>query len=451
MQFRIYKILMGREGLYCFLCLLIQQIIVASSTVWLARLVQDIHANYPIWNNLGLYLLSLTLPYVPGGIALIFAAKWKQRSLGHLIEKFTKFNQKQISAWSQRQEREEKIAYLTSEGQSTLSDSIGYLYDLSSCALNVLFNITVLSFVVEPKYVLGYGLSLILVALLLKLQSKKQGALATRAQESRVKLGQSLLSAWDNVLIGNIYNLKLWWNKTFRNFSRAEKDNIRSETFRQSVSIAIALLTLLPTIVILITSLVQNMDNKVMLSTFVVTLPRLFMILGFTHEILWLLSQWTTHKNRLRGLHNSIFSTPIFDLASRIQWNKLRLHVQDKVTELKSIDDMHRTLPKAGRITLRGENGSGKSTLLMLLKDQWGEKAYYLPAQHHLEFESAQGLSTGELLRARLKELSEKVNTDILLLDEWDSNLDHSNQQELSHLIDQLSEKKCIIEIRHRV
>jgi ABC-type transport system involved in cytochrome bd biosynthesis fused ATPase/permease subunit len=53
-------------------------------------------------------------------------------------------------------------------------------------------------------------------------------------------------------------------------------------------------------------------------------------------------------------------------------------------------------------------------------------------------------------LRNRLVEILAKVNADVLLLDEWDANLDSENRETLSALLDEISQKKCVIEVRHR-
>ena len=58
--------------------------------------------------------------------------------------------------------------------------------------------------------------------------------------------------------------------------------------------------------------------------------------------------------------------------------------------------------------------------------------------------------STGESLKHLLSEILQQVDVDVLLLDEWDANLDKENQERLSTLIDELAIKKCVIEVRHR-
>ena len=135
-------------------------------------------------------------------------------------------------------------------------------------------------------------------------------------------------------------------------------------------------------------------------------------------------------------------------LEKRINWDKLRISIRATVVPLETLIE---SLPSHGRYTIKGENGSGKSSLLLLIKLLKGREAFYLPAKHELSFQlSKDGFSTGQLVRKTLHELLEKLDTEIVLLDEWDANLDTVNQQQLSQLIDQLSQKKCVIEVRHR-
>ncbi len=87
----------------------------------------------------------------------------------------------------------------------------------------------------------------------------------------------------------------------------------------------------------------------------------------------------------------------------------------------------------------------------MMVKDLLSDRAFFLPTHNQLSFlAETQKQSTGESLKHRLLEIIDKVDTDVLLLDEWDANLDKENQERLSTLIDELATKKCVIEVRHR-
>lgn len=103
------------------------------------------------------------------------------------------------------------------------------------------------------------------------------------------------------------------------------------------------------------------------------------------------------------------------------------------------------------RITIRGDNGSGKSILLKLIKKQMG--GYYLPASHHLYFsqEDLKKYSTGEQMLICLKEISHNcLKEKILLLDEWDANLDSQNRKRLSEEIEKIAASMCVLEVVHR-
>ena len=87
----------------------------------------------------------------------------------------------------------------------------------------------------------------------------------------------------------------------------------------------------------------------------------------------------------------------------------------------------------------------------MLIKKALAKKAFFLPTHSQLSFLSENNrYSTGESLKKRLEEILEQVEADVLLLDEWDANLDSENRARLSELIDELSRKKCVIEVCHR-
>lgn len=448
---KTYNLMKSRWAVASLLLLILQQIIVASSTYWLTRLMQDVDSGVSVWTHLSLFLGSLTLPYFPAGAALILMSFWKQEALKRFIEQFVAVHQHQIGFWTDKTERESRIAMLTTEGQNTLNEFITYLHDFVACSLNVGLNILVLSLLIEPRYAISYGISLVLVALMLKLQAHKQGELAARAQTERVRLGQTLLSAWDNVLIGNVYNLKLWLNKTWQRFGVASQSNIHADVFQKSVGIGIALVTLIPTLMVVVSSVHAHLGDKIWLSSLVVTFPRLFMILNYTTEALLFGFAWTTHKNKLVGVQKFLELPASGDLHQRIRWEKIQVSVDQISQNICSVEDLLVLADQPGRITLRGDNGAGKSSLLMLLHRHLNGKSFYLPAQHHLEFESnAHGKSMGQGLRARFDELKSKGVEGVLLLDEWDANLDAANQTEISKAIDALAANRCVIEVRHR-
>jgi ABC-type transport system involved in cytochrome bd biosynthesis fused ATPase/permease subunit len=459
---RILGLLTNKWALSCFIVMAIQQAIEASSTFWLVLLAQRVTTGQSFYIYLIIYLTSLLLPYIPNCLALILKTSWKQDAQKTFIHAFVDSNRNNINEWGNKGIKEEKLSILTSEGPNTLNLFIDYAWDLYVYVLSVLFNIVALAIVVEPFFLVSYGFSLVCVFTVMSLNRRAQRQLTQKALIARVDLSQSLLAAWDNVLLGNGYNFKLWYERTMQRLKRCLQRNVDLERFDQILAICVSLITSLPSLFIVAYFMLKYQNDVPKLTSFVVILPLLFMILSYTYQTLSLIFRWAMHRSKLMTIYQSIAETHHHNALHdrRIKWPKIMAtystraddYISRTVTQpILSPEDLLLQTSKAGRLTLRGENGCGKSTALMLVKKSLKERAFFLPTHNQLSFVAETNkYSTGESLRKRLQEILEKVDTDVLLLDEWDANLDEENKDQLSGLIDQLSIKKCVIEVRHR-
>lgn len=474
------KVLKQFRGLFtnrwafgCFALITIQQIIEASSTVWLVTMMTRITNGESFLPFLYLYLAALITPYIPGCLANIVKINWKQEAQKSFIQTFVTTNRDQIAEWSNKNLREEKLSLLTTEGPNAIHAVIDYFFDLFAYVLSVFLTILALSIVVEPLFAIAYVVSVSTVLIVLKIKRRAQRRLTQKALTARIDLYQSLLAAWDNVLLGNEYNFKLWEEKTTQRLNRCLQRNIALERFDQILAIAVSIITAIPCLIVVTHYVYVNRFSVDKLVPFLVTLPLLFTILSYTYQTLTLMFRWAMHKSKLITIYKSI--QPIkycqTTMEKKVKWPKINLEASTQsisTSELSTIAPQdHISMPgpiaitscqdllahthSSGRVTLRGENGSGKSTLLMLIKNALSEKAFFLPTQNQLSFVAETNkYSTGESLRNRLLEILEKVEADVLLLDEWDANLDNENKERLSELIDELARKKCVIEVRHR-
>ena len=114
-----------------------------------------------------------------------------------------------------------------------------------------------------------------------------QRVLTRKALSARVDLTQSLLAAWDNVLLGNNYNFKLWQERTTQRLNRSLQKNIDLERFDQVMAIVVSLMTSIPSLLVVAYYVYVNQDDRVKLSSFVVTLPILFLIISSSSMIAW--------------------------------------------------------------------------------------------------------------------------------------------------------------------
>lgn len=430
----------------------LQQLIVASSSIWIVNLIRNVESGESFWLSLSLFFASLLIPYITGAGTMMCLANWYQTSIHYFVDRFIHTHSGNISLWQDKPSRRRIMPIISTEANESIRKFCDYSYDLLSSLLNVIFNITVLAVIISPVYLIGYGISIVVVTVLLYIQKHRQHQLAAYAQQGRISLGDSLLNIWDNILLGNVYNAKKWRSHFETQFQHARSTNVSNEVFQQMISIAIALASMIPCMVIVYGSMSQHSLSQSDLAAFVVTLPRLFMILNFTYQVLAHLSRWPDQRERLAGLAAGFDQGQHIPLTDRITWGKIQLHTSQTTLSCSSVETLLQHLTETGRFTIRGENGSGKSTLLMAIKAALGHRAAYLPAKHHLHFDANQhGQSSGQTLKAELSELITNSTADVLLLDEWDANLDNDRIADLTALINKAALSRCIIEVRHRV
>jgi ABC-type transport system involved in cytochrome bd biosynthesis fused ATPase/permease subunit len=451
---QILGLITNRFGISSLAILSVQQAMEALPTLWIVLVIQSITQGKPFFFYLILFLLTHVCYYIPWCLAYIVRISWKQEALRSFIHAFISSNRNNITDWNNKSVKEEKLSILTAEAPTAINALIDYIFDLYSYVASVVFNIMALSIVVEPLFAIVYSLSLTCVIILMNLMRRTQRQFTKKALSARVDLTQSLLAAWDNVLLGNNYNFNLWQEKTTQRLNRSLKKNIALERFDQLMAIITSLLTIIPSVIVVLYVAWTNQHDMVRLSTFIVTLPMLFTILSYTYQTLSLCFRWGMHKSKLASLFKTIQTSSKLaeTMTKKVKWEKIRLMEETKSPfHFNSYHELMLRAEQSGRLTLRGENGSGKSTLLILIKAALQNKAFFLPTHSDLNFTAeTHNHSTGESLRSRLTEILEKVSSDVLLLDEWDANLDQDNREKLSSLIDEIATRKCVIEVVHR-
>lgn len=438
--------------------LMIQQLIVASSNFWIIAFIRDIQTNSMIYISLTLYLISLLLPYLPGSIAVIYQEKWKYSLILNLSESFKKTHNSNQNLWADKSSKETRIAMLSNEGINALTEFTEYAYNLLSTAMNVLFNVVALAILITGEYGASYLISLISVAILMRLQKDKQEKLSVKAQNARISFLKTLLSSWDNIVLGNKYNFTLWERGSNRASQSFVRRNLHTIKFRQWASVLIAMLTFLPSFFVVVQMVVKNYTDPLVLSAIAVTLPRLFLILNFTYDLLKFTFYWPSQRKILEKVKIMIGNNEeaSSSFTKRIRWEKIDFfhNAFDKDTRGAHVHDLDGVIKQSmspGRFTIRGENGSGKTSLLLAIKDKLKENAFFLPVKHQLCFRNnVHYLSSGQGIKTILLEVRNFVNEKVILLDEWDANLDNQNKEEISRLIDEIASNRCVIEVRHR-
>lgn len=448
--------LWNRFALFCISCLTVQQLINASSNYWMVYLQRHFHLPQKMtWGLLGLFS-SFLLPYFPAALAVWAKTRWSQEVIWNYIGEFAEKNRANIALFSDARAKERTLQIVSNEGIRTFEEAIQYFNQVATSSLNITCNVLAFGLLIDYRFLIAHLCSVGFGFAIIKAQNARQVDLFQKAQNERIEVGQLLLTSADNVLLGNSYNYRNWRRNLTRKMSKSMLSQQWAVRFREAIAILASWATYAPCLALAFWIGSQNGYRAEVTSKLIALLPRLSIVLSYTYYMVFLLSQWSSYRARLKVVEEVITSPPTNArdlLNARITWKNIEWAFSGKTPVILSswneIDSLLQN--QRGRITLRGKNGSGKSTLLLLLKLHLGESSFLLPTHHHLRFRyRAKTRSTGEQFTAQIDEISQALNEQIFLLDEWDANLDEHNMQRISDRIDRLAENNIIIEVRHR-
>lgn len=426
--------------------ILLQQVVVASSSYWLAAFAQNLRISFFSWFLLGAYLASLLIPYLPGALSHYYQSLWNFEVLEAFYDRVLVALKGQVGLWNHEAYRLEKESLLVKDGPQFLNDLSFYIFDVFSIALNAIFNILVVIWLLDTEFLAAYFCGLLITVIVLQIQKQKHENLASNSETQKNEITMQLSSAWDHWTLDNQVFLNSW-NEIFGNKKLKYKNSIKALSAQKEMgAVLLSIVSFIPTLIVTIHFAARSSSSFPELLNLTVLLPRLFMILGNTTSLIYLIRDFTIMKSRakvLLGMENKRLDP---QWGQRIQERNIQILGDPGLvlsSELKEI--------KYGYWTVVGANGSGKSSWLMKLKQELGDRACYLPPKSSLGLNQIEkNLSTGQKIKAQIN-LALNSNVQVLLLDEWDANLDVTNRNEILATLMEFGRKLCVIDIRHRI
>ncbi len=182
-------------------------------------------------------------------------------------------------------------------------------------------------------------------------------------------------------------------------------------------------------------------------------LPRSLQLLQNTHAFCSSISNIISLSNKLNNLEQFVLHLPKQPLTHGLNSQGIIIHCLQGPTNQHWTPATlleHLTTPhlRQGRFLITGGNGSGKSSLLRLIKQNTPEAILWGPGIV-LGTKAVNG-SVGEQHCQILQAILANRQESLLLLDEWDSALDHSNTEAIDQQIDRLANSNIILEVRHK-
>jgi ABC-type multidrug transport system fused ATPase/permease subunit len=445
-----WRILLAHPSAWGSLGLIVlHQSIVASSTYFLTLVITRFHAGSDYTDSLYLYLASMVTPYLPGCLSLYAMQRWINSAHAELVTVFSAKLRDRTEIFRNSVLAERVGSALSSNALPVLRDYVSYLHDLTSFTLNSVLSMLVIGLLLPPQLLVGFVASMVLCTLLILALRNRVATASTGYERSYMQYASVLDRAWENLTLGNQHNEALWQERLVTAGASFYRNAERLQAVRQGGNAILAAASLLPTVYLIIEVARGGQAAPGVTAAIIVSLTRIFLILNSLSAVVYKALDISSVHSRFLVLLDTASAIPTVEdlpgcLAGTVQINGVPVTGTEQAVEIVRAAER-------GRITITGANGSGKSTVLLTLKKRFKEKAFLLPTQHNrLVWKSdLTSLSSGERTKASIFELLQMDGVRMLLLDEWDANLDPSNRQAVDRMLDQVSMNRIIVEVRH--
>lgn len=358
--------------------------------------------------------------------------------------------QGRASSWQNKQSKDRFLASIGSDAIDYLGLSLFMSMDIYSFILSAVLGVLTLSLTIDMSLLPAFAISALASFLVYRKFSPGVEKKYNSDQTARTDLVGHLLKCWDNVLLNNSPIFNNYLEVFDRKISAARSQSVASATASELFIFSLGVASGLPVLASICWILWHSnpTTQPELLIALLATLPRQLNILGVFRSIFQSLTGLLSVEAKFEVLNKGTVLPPR-DLTVSIKPELIHLNQ-------KPIEGINRATSLIsnstnGRYEVRGPNGAGKSTLLLHL-NQSLESSIYLPTHPDLMLnkEIRSSKSSGENLLAHIEALGNS-QADIILLDEWDANLDEKNLKLVNNQIELLSKTKTVVEVRHRI
>lgn len=356
------------------------------------------------------------------------------------------FGQAGAKKWANRASKDtfqSAISYQLFDAIRNLTNSYREIFNF---LVNYAFSFAIFGVFLNIQVILAFGISL-LISLAIYFLSRKRTLNATEQfKHQEITFYSYISSIWNNVLLNNQsimqkYQTRLTSEKSLYK-SRLQESFLVTDFF----VFGLQNLSWIPVIAMNIWVLRSGSYSLAENLTMILLIPKQIELL----EGIRTLNQMFTFWNQDRKIFEKTISmTKVENLDP-----SSRINLKEVFVDGKKMESLNETLSliknlSSGRVLVTGSNGAGKTSLLIYIHDQL-DHTFYLPSTPdlYLDVHSETMRSTGQRLADHLDFLLSAPEK-IILLDEWDANLDSLNKSIWSKKIDEIAKQKVVVEIRH--
>ncbi|MGH8811980.1 MAG: ABC transporter ATP-binding protein [Advenella sp.] len=443
------NILFNRHAALSLGLVVIHQSLIALSALFLTQLITAYQTGEPFSASLFWYLFCMITPFLPGCLSLVEMQKWTNDVHKDFIELLRKKCFARPDIYTNINLRNSIESAISRSSFSILSGFIAFIQGSLTFLLNSGLSLIVIGIILPNELIFGYLLSVVISIVSIAFLHKPIARETKKVEQTFANYGSDLARVWSNTILGNVQNFDSWSNQITKTGDKYYEQSLTQTKLQQTGNLVLGIFTLLPTAYLVYSALVSGTLAPAVAAAIIVNLTRVFHILNSLGTLVYQLLDWSSVKASYQFLFDIIRDLERDGHIADAPVSPIKLND----TEISGYAEVATQLAATtcGRFTLRGENGSGKSTLLLYLKKHFTRDAFYLPASMNALVWNADTapLSTGQSMLTVLHEITTYPDIKYFLLDEWDANLDKDNKAKIHELLDELSKKAVVLEVRH--
>lgn len=423
---------------------LAQQLLLAFSTYFIARAgtalaLGNIDRGL---REISLFFGFALLAYVTSSAASLLSARAANR-IWHDYTQATLRDATQSLQYASDDNRKSIAQWLGGEALSTIAHACDFYREMLSVGLNILFTLAVFHLALGWEIAAAITGSLVVALVLVMLVRPRIEILANAMQRQRLAALLTIEPTWNRALLGSpemrSQGLRTLDAKMQRYFGELNR-YVLLEQMIACGPIVFSTLALMGVLRF------TDLFTATIAGAFVALLPRSLQVFGNVHALSVSLSQFFLVRAKLRNLDGFCATLERFDLH-QVSLQAISIQgPQRQWAPAELLEALRQNKLARGRWTVTGANGSGKSTLLKRIKEMRVD-ALLLGAETGF-LDADNGLSTGQ---RRVKEIENALSMapTLLMLDEWNANLDGENCRKIDQLLDDASRRMVVIEVRH--
>lgn len=421
--------------------------------VYLSHVVSTEQGAGEVLQGIWLYLLLSFLAYPLSYAAQMLKVQWKTGARRAFYENVFSHTAGRVTQAADRDVERKFAALISANGQEIVSDATDFVYGAAALLFSSGLSVTLISAFIIGEFAIAYAVTLVLSALLIWRLGKWPANTANFFEKAYNQFIAALPEGWLANTLGEpaVMNTFLrLFRRRWRLYRRAAFSAMNAS---QGFNLLQAIGIWLPTTAMLIWQSPGMSATEVI--ALAVVMPQLVQTLVETSQMLDNVTWYLGIRGRVAWLNETLVEQTA-DLTQRFDTALIRLARKREGVwvdvPLTGAGDVISLTREPGRYAIAGANGSGKTSLLLHLKDIMKDRAFYLPAQAFLFPAMRTGLSTGQRKLRDLRSTFEttKGRVPVILLDEWDANLDPANRERVSAEIDELALRHAVVEVTHR-